>query len=467
LNKIDKLFNFTNYQSNIALISDTRELTYQDIESEFLKIKDIIDNRCLVFLVCTNSIESIISYISILKSGSVCMLVSDIELENLIDKYQPKFIFCPKESNFKGKITKEIYDYKIIRTNYDSSYEINDQLAILLTTSGSTGSPKFVKISYDNLISNTNSIISYLNMDSSHRAITTMPMNYTYGLSIINTHLSKGASLVITDASLMNRNFWNLLKEKKVTNFGGVPYIYEILKKLRFEQMELPHLKYMTQAGGKLKEDLVLDFHINCKNKGIEFIVMYGQTEATSRMSYLPSQNLPLKVGSIGIAIPNGTFYLQDDKGNKIEECFKSGELIYKGQNVSMGYSESFLDLTHNDINNGLLYTGDLAHVDEEGFYFIVGRKNRFIKIFGNRVNLDEIENIIKKLGYECACTGIDDKINIYLVDKVEGSSLLHQIMEMTTLHKSAFNNININIIPRNNAGKILYYKLEEQKGKA
>lgn len=461
-NKIDNLFDFTNYKNNIALISKDEEVTYSQIDEKALEIKEQIGNRSLVFLVCTNTIDSIISYIGILKSGAACLLVADMDISNLLDKYKPKYVFAPKEKELKGTVLKELDNYAITKTEFELEYELDEELAILLTTSGSTGSPKFVRIAYDNVIDNTNSITNYLKIDKSHRAITTMPMNYTYGLSIINTHLNKGASLVVTESSLMSREFWDLLKEKEVNNFGGVPYTYEILKRLRFEKMDLPSIRYITQAGGKLKKELVLDFHENCTKKNIEFIVMYGQTEATSRMSYLPSERLPLKAGSIGIAIPNGKFYLIDEDGNKIREPFKRGELIFEGKNVSLGYSIGFEDLNSGNDNNGLLHTGDLAQVDEDGFYFIVGRKKRFVKVFGNRVNLDELENMIKDYGYECACIGEDDSIIIHMVSEVDKLELLNKVMADTTLNKNAFKIEKIDEIPRNDSGKVLYYKLEE-----
>lgn len=462
MKEIEKLFNFSNYKNRVALISENEEVTYSQINEKASEIEKLIGDRCLVFLICTNTIDSIISYLSILKSGSACLLVADIDISELVEKYKPRFIFSPKEKKLSGRIVKELNSYSLIKTNYETSYKISENLAILLTTSGSTGSPKFVRISYDNIINNTNSITEYLKIDNSHKAITTMPMSYTYGLSIINTHLNKGASLVVTEASLLSREFWSLLKDKNVTNFGGVPYTYEILKKLRFERMELPSLKYITQAGGKLKKNLVLEFYENCIKKDINFIVMYGQTEATSRMSYLPSTNIPSKPGSIGIAIPNGKFHLIDESGHEIKESFQSGELIFEGKNVSLGYSISFDDLKNEDENKGLLHTGDLAHVDEDGFYFIVGRKKRFVKIYGNRVNLDEFENIIKEYGYSCACTGEDDNITIHMVDDVDTVELFNKIMKDTTLNKNAFTLCKIDEIPRSDSGKILYSKLKK-----
>ena len=196
--------------------------------------------------------------------------------------------------------------------------------------------------------------------------------------------------------SLIDKAFWVLLKTKEATTFGGVPYVYEMLKKLRFPRMDLPNLKILTQAGGKLSRELSEEFATICEQKGIRFLVMYGQAEAAPRMSYLPSEYAISKAGSIGIAIPGGEFWLVDDNGNVIPDSDTVGELIYKGDNVTMGYAASCEDLCKGDENGGVLKTGDMAKQDADGFYYIVGRKKRFLKLFGNRVNLDEVEQLIK-----------------------------------------------------------------------
>jgi long-chain acyl-CoA synthetase len=461
LNSINSIFSFEDHKNNIALVSSQREIKYDELDILSSKVKELLDNKSLVFLVCTNSIESIIAYIGILKSGAKCLLVADISIDGLLEKYKPHYIFAPKDKNIQGYSIKEFDEYTAYKTDYDIDYKINNELAILLTTSGSTGSPKFVRLSYDNIISNIESISQYLNIDSSHRAITTMPMNYSYGLSIINTHLANGASIVLTESSLMSKEFWTLIKEKKATNFGGVPYTYEMLKKLRFERVSLPDLKYITQAGGKLNKNLVLEFNEICQKKDINFIVMYGQTEATARMSYLPPESLDSKAGSIGIAIPNGKFSIKDENGCEIQDNDVSGELVYYGDNVSMGYSQSYYDLSEVDTNNGCLYTGDLAKRDTDEYFYIVGRKNRFAKIYGNRVNLDEFEQIVRSYGHECVCTSDDDKLDIFITDNtIDKNILFNHLMKDTGLNKSAFNLINIDAIPRNDSGKILYYKL-------
>ena len=281
------------------------------------------------------------------------------------------------------------------------------ELALLLSTSGTTGSPKLVRLSYENVNSNAAAVAQYLGLKQSDRAITSLPMNYSYGLSVINSHLIVGASLVLTEDSVIDNSFWKTFNDEKVTSFAGVPYSYELLSKIDFENFSLPSLKYMTQAGGRLSEGMIKYFGGIAKRQGFKFYVMYGQTEATARMSYLPPNKTLAYPSSIGIPIPGGKFELIDESNNIISEAGRTGELVYSGLNVMLGYAEKINDLFKNrEIE--FLKTGDLAKYDENGLYYIVGRKSRFLKIFGNRIGLDDVENVINASGYSVICGGTD-----------------------------------------------------------
>jgi acyl-CoA synthetase (AMP-forming)/AMP-acid ligase II len=233
-----------------------------------------------------------------------------------------------------------------------------------------------------------------------------------------------------------------------------------MLKKLRFEKMNLPSLKYITQAGGKLSIELSAEFADICADKGIEFYVMYGQTEATARMSYLPWEYANTKVGSIGVAIPGGKFWLEDENGNVIKKNDTIGELVYQGDNVTMGYAESCFDLQNDDENNGILRTGDLAKIDPDGFYYITGRNKRFLKMYGNRVNLDEIEELIRTAGYDCVCAGTDDNLKIYITEPDDKDRIVSYIAKHTGINRAGFSFVHINKIPRNSSGKVRYSAL-------
>lgn len=336
---------------------------------------------------------------------------------------------------------------------------MDDNLAILITTSGSTGSPKLVRLSYNNLVANTKSIVSYLDIKSDDRAITTLPMSYVYGLSIIQTHLDVGASIIVTEKNFFDRDFWSFFNKHEATNFGTVPYVYKMLDKLSFSKLDLPSLRYATQAGGRLGAELQTVIGKGLIEKGKKFIVMYGASEATARMSFVPDEKTIEKAGSIGVPIPGGRFELIDTDGSLVCENEKIGELVYYGQNVMLGYANSREDLILGDEMQGRLETGDLAKRDADGYYYIVGRKSRFIKIYGNRINLDEVEDLLATKGYEVACVGEDDHLKVYsTVCNID--DIASYISRKIGINRRAFNVIHIDAIPRNNSGKTLYSEL-------
>lgn len=464
------MWNFNDYSAKVALKDEYgNSLMYFELEQETQKLAAVIDDRCLVFCLCENSIGSIIGYTACINHNIVpAMLNAHLEkelLDNLLETYKPKFIWLPDEQIAEFEEMAVVYSawgYSLVLTNYGIKCDLHPELALLLTTSGSTGSPKFVRQSYKNITANTESIIEYLALDDTEKAITTLPMNYTYGLSIINTHLMAGATLLLTDKGLMQKEFWNFFKTEGATSFGGVPYTYEMLDKLRFSRMQLPSLRYMTQAGGKLIPELHKKFAEYAMASGKKFIVMYGQCEATARMGYLPPEKAVEKCGSMGVVIPRGKFTLIDADGNEITRANTSGELVYQGDNVTLGYAESMEDLSKGDERHGILYTGDMAQFDEDGYFYIVGRKKRFLKIYGNRVNLDEIDRLIKGKfdSIDCASAGTDDHMYIFVTDVEIAKSVKDFVVEKTRLNPAAFKTIIIDEIPKNDAGKILYNEL-------
>jgi len=456
------------YPHNTAVITNgSKQISYRDLIEVADNIGKQIRSRCLVFIVCKNCFESVAGYIGFLRAGAVQILIHDtidnVLWVNLLEAYKPEYIFLSTDislSSYNFNIVYSFDSYTLLKTNYEIDYTLHDDLALLLSTSGSTGSQKFVRQSYSNINSNAEAIAQYLEISSADRPITTMPMSYTYTLSIINSHLLEGSSIILTDATLMEKHFWETLRDNNATTFGGVPYIYEMLKKLHFEHMGLSNLKYITQAGGKLSIELSAEFVDICHDKGIEFFVMYGQTEATARMSYLPWEYARTKVGSIGIAIPGGKFWLEDENGNVIKKNDTIGELVYQGDNVTMGYAASCIDLHNGDENNGILHTGDLAMRDADGFYYITGRMKRFLKMYGNRVNLDEIEELIRTAGYDCVCSGTDDNLKIYITELDDKNEIVSYITKLTGINRAGLSFVYIDKIPRNESGKVRYSAL-------
>ena len=464
-----RIWDLSQFSENNALIDEYgRQMTYGQLDTEAKTLADAVGKRCLVFSLCRNEIGSVLGYTAFLNHGIVpVQLSAHLEeglLSNLLETYQPSFLWVPEDQTERFPGTKKAYSahgYVLLKTGYEKENALYDELALLITTSGSTGSPKFVRQSYTNILDNAQSIAEYLKLDSTERPITTLPMNYVYGLSIINSHFLVGATILLTDRTLMQKEFWSFLKEAEATSFGGVPYTYEMLDKLRFYRMQLPSLRTMTQAGGKITPELHAKFAKYAAENGKHFVVMYGAAEATSRMGWLPPEKSVEKNGSMGIPIPGGKFFLADANGNEIREPFTTGELIYEGKNVTLGYAECGADLIKGDERHGRLETGDMAQFDEDGYYYIVGRKKRFLKIYGNRVNLDEVDRIIKgEFEIEVASAGVDDHLYIFVTDEKMAEPVREFVIGKTKLNPAAFKTIVIDEIPKNDSGKTLYKEL-------
>lgn len=463
------IWNLNEHLGRTALVDESgAQMTYDDLLEEGSAIAEKINRRCLVFSLCRNEIGSVLGYTAFINNGIVPVLVNshldETLLDNLLRRYRPEYLWVPKDQTKQFSetvIVYEVHDYVLLKNKHSKDYPLYEELALLITTSGSTGSPKLVRQSYINVLENAKSIVEYLRLDSTERPITTLPMNYVYGLSIINSHLLVGATILLTDKGLMQKAFWDFFKQEEATSFGGVPYTYEMLDKLRFYRMKLPSLKTMTQAGGKLTTGLHEKFAKYADEQGKHFVVMYGAAEATSRMGYLPPERAVEKRGSMGIPIPGGRFYLIDDDGKTITEPFTTGELVYEGKNVTLGYAERGEDLIKGDERHGRLETGDMAQFDADGFYYIVGRKKRFLKIYGNRVNLDEVDRLIKsEYHIEVATAGVDDHMYIFITDEKLGDSIREFVTRKTKLNQAAFKVITIDDIPKNDSGKTCYSQL-------
>lgn len=466
-----KIWDLEKYRDHTALYDEYgNQMTYGQLNGEAERLAERIGKRCLVFSLCRNEIGSVLGYTAFINNGIVPVMVNsrleELLLRNLLQTYSPEYLWVPKDQagDFPGMTAAhEACGYVLLETGYEKKYPLYEELALLITTSGSTGSPKLVRQSYTNILDNASSIASYLKLDDTERPITTLPMNYVYGLSIINSHFLVGATLLLTDKGLMQKEFWNFFKEAGATSFGGVPYTYEMLDKLRFCRMKLPSLRTMTQAGGKITPELHEKFAAFAAEQGKNFVVMYGASEATSRMGYLPPEKAVEKKGSMGIPIPGGKFLLMDAEGKEITEPLTTGELVYEGKNVTLGYAEKGEDLILGDERHGRLETGDMAQFDQDGYYYIVGRKKRFLKIYGNRVNLDEIDRMIKgEFSIEVASAGVDDHLYIFVTEEKMTEKVRDFVVAKTKLNQAAFRVIAIDEIPKNDSGKTRYKELSK-----
>jgi long-chain acyl-CoA synthetase len=441
------LFNLKKFKNRRAVITESHKIyTYKDLDNLsnkfLLKIKK---SKKLIFLLGQNNIETLVGYIAFLKQNHSIVIIdykiNNLFLNNLIKKYKPSYIYCPKnlKQQIKYKFLFEFKNYHFLERVKETSIQIHKDLCLLMSTSGSTGSPKLVKLSYNNFIANTKSISKFLKIKKKDVSITSLPFSYVYGLSVINTHLFNGSSLVLTNSSITEKNFWNLIERYKVNNLSGVPYSYSILE--RFFCKGIPKsIKYTTQAGGKMNDHQIIRLLNIYKKNNIKLIQMYGAAEATARMSYLNYKFANKKIGSIGKPIPGGKFQIMNENGQIINQQKTKGELVYFGKNVFMGYSNSSKDLSLPDNSNGILKTGDIAYKDKDGFYYIVGRKNRYTKIFGIRINLSELENILYKKGVDTIMREFgENKIEIYFKNLKSHKNHINYLAKLTNLNKNVF----------------------------
>ena len=461
---MDNLSLLNNNTKRVCIIDDDgTKYSYKEINIRINNLKKFFKKKNLILIISSFSKDFIINYLSFLKYGQTQIIldenINQNYLNEIINKYNPKYIFLkssiiklPKKYNIQNK--NFINEYDIYKSQTTNEIKLNKNLAVLLSTSGSTGSYKFVKQSYENLHSNCKNISKYLKIKNSDCSVTNLPLNYSYGLSVINSHFIKGGSIYVTKKTILEKKFWENIYTYKITNLNGVPFFYEILKKINFEKFNLKYIKFFTQAGGALDKKLNKFFVEYCRKKQKKFIVMYGQTEATSRISYLNWKFSLSKLGSIGKAIPKGNLNI---KGNK-----NVGELIYRGKNVCHGYSESLKDLDYKNTNKDILFTGDIAKKDQDGFYYIIGRLSRNIKIYGFRINLDDLEKKLLSKNYFCACVGKNDLIKIFYTKKSQKNSLLSFLLNNFRFKKNYFKLIFLKKLPYSTNGKIQYSKLNE-----
>ena len=463
LKKSDKSESFQLLLNSDPITNGTR------IENMAARISECIPVRSLVLALVNNTLGSTIGLLAMLRAGIIPILIdaktSPKIINELLEKYHPAFLFTDQhqyqELNDSVSVIN-VEDFVFIKQRNWEHFEVNDKLAMLLTTSGSTGSSKFVRISYENIYENAQAISSFLEIDTETKTITTLPLHYSFGFSILSSYYYSGAKIVLTEKTLIDREFWRDIENFQVNSFSGVPYTFDLIFKLNLHTRYFDKIKTITQAGGALhsqtKEKLLQLTDLN-KSK---LYVMYGQTEATARMSYLDPVFAKAKSGSIGKAIPGGELFIADEEGNKIEKHSSTGELCYRGKNVSLGYAESYKDLHNGDENEGTLSTGDLGYMDKDGFYFITGRKKRFIKIAGHRINLDEIENLCGDDFGEIVAIEKNNKIILFVTSIEKQKIIKNKLSKELNLPESFFETALIKSIPRNKAGKILFSELEK-----
>jgi len=461
---------FNKYKNNIAIIDkEHSDLTYKQVLKESNKIKKKIKIKSLILIISENTLGSLLAYIFCIINNHVAIIIdSKTDKKNILKvfkNYEPNYIFLSKEIKtiFNKKCLEKysFFDQILLKNKINKKKKLNKNLSVLLSTSGSMGSIKFVKLSRNNLKINTDSIINYLKINNKDSAITNLPISYSYMISVINTHLEAGGSIIISKYSLIEKKFWKILKNSKVTSFNGVPYTYEMLIRIGIKNIKINSLKYLTQAGGKLEKNKLKEIINFCKKHNIKFFSMYGQTEASPRISYLKPEFSEKKIGSIGKGLSGNKIYIINDTGKKILEPYVEGEIICEGKNVFMGYSKNYNDLNRPNEKNYKLKTGDLGFFDKDGFFFITSRISRITKIFGNRIDLGDLESLMKQKGYKVVCLSDNKKIFIFIEKKYNKTNLINTISQITNLNISSFKLIKLKYFPRTSNNKVSYSELK------
>ncbi|WP_341953709.1 AMP-binding protein [Salinibacterium sp. TMP30] len=432
---------------HVALVTDDGELTYDDIRGRVEARRDELGStRRLVMIEAAMTVEPVITYLASLEAGHPVLLVepasttngqaSRARIESLVSRFDPDVIAVAEGDH-----------WGLNETRTGTRHELHPDLAMLATTSGSTGSPKVVRLSRENLLSNASAISQYLELDVADRAMTTLPLHYCYGLSVLNSHLFAGASVRLSSRSVLDSELWNDFEAAQATSFAGVPHTFELLEKTDFATRDLSSLRYITQAGGRLDPERARRFIQLGHHRGFDFITMYGQTEATARMAYVPSDLAETAIGTIGIPIPGGQFRIDAPAHSDV------GELVYTGPNVMMGYGEQPADLALG-ITSHELFTGDLARQRDDGLYEIVGRSNRFTKIFGLRIDLDHVEQLFESSGLDVKAVSSDGKLILLVTTAGQAAVVAEHAVSRWGLPSHVVEVHSIAEIPRTSSGK-------------
>lgn len=384
---------------------------------------DLPRERALVMLRCSLTIPSVAAYMALLADGHVPLLLESSLAQPLLDGlaelYRPDVILDPASGE------------RTVPT--DAPVALHSDLGLLLTTSGSTGSPKLVRLKTSGVVANAQAIAAYLGLDQNERPFLHLPMSYSYGMSIINSHLMAGASICLTQKSVMEPGYWEELRSHEATSIAGVPFHYMAIRRLGEKGLDIPSLKTLTQAGGRLDPKIIAFFADWAGRTGRRFFVMYGQTEAGPRIAYLPPEQTATAPEAIGVPVDGVTIDLLDDSGAPVT-AGEEGEMVVRGPSVMMGYALAAEDLARGDDLGGVLKTGDLAKRGEDGLLRITGRAARMLKIYGLRVNLEEIDRRLGDLGHSAIAFGTDDSLRILIEGEADAQRVREQVVELFSL---------------------------------
>jgi acyl-CoA synthetase (AMP-forming)/AMP-acid ligase II len=487
--------------NSLALLTLSEQSTFADLRAQSLTIANYLrrnggkkGQRAL--LIADSDSFWIAAYLGTMLAGLVSVplppALAEADLAYILRLTDPAFAFVGRRylAHCGGLLDRtHIASEHAVNSSYDGSESeralasglqtggsvpatSSDDLAALMFTSGSTGKPRGVMVSHGNIIANTDSIINYLQLTSADRIMSVLPFHYCFGASLLHTHLRAGGSIVVDSRFMYPEKVLQRMAETECTGFAGVPSHFQILlRKSNLARMSFPRLRYVQQAGGQLAPHFIRELHAALPGKQV--FIMYGQTEATARLSCLPPNLLDKKLGSVGKGIPGVKLAVQNEHGIPVLPG-ETGEIVAEGANVTLGYWRD-QEETARHFRHGRLYTGDLATVDEDGFIYIVDRAKDFLKCGGTRISCRTIENILleRRDVLEAAVIGIPDEVLgeaalAYLVPRERGACPNHeqlagycrQRMPLPAVPKDF---IAISSLPKNSSGKVMKAELRER----
>jgi hypothetical protein len=393
------------YAERPALFTAAGTLTYADLAGQVTAAREALGpTRRLVLVEAANRLPCLVTYLGALAGGHAVILVPAAAPEAtraLVESYDPDVVATSGPGG---------WDVRHRRTG--TRHRLHDELALLMGTSGSAGSPKLVRLSRANLASNAEAIAAALGIRGDDRAVTSLPMSYCYGLSVVHSHLQRGASLVLTELSVLDDAFWALAARHGVTSLAGVPHTFDLIDRIGRGATDLPSLRLVTQAGGRLAPERVRRYAELGRAEGWDFVVMYGQTEATARMACLPPLLAASRPEAVGLPIPGGGFRIDDGGADHEPGAPPAGEIVYTGPNVMLGYAHTPADLALGRTVTELR-TGDLGRIAPDGLLEITGRRSAIAKVFGIRVDLERLDADLAARGVTACSTGTDEHLDL------------------------------------------------------
>lgn len=442
-----------------ALFDDasTKWLSYGALRERIAKAAAALNaqSRGLVMCCPPRSIDGATAYLAAAEAGHAIALADPAapNLDAVAQTYAPEWIVAPEDIPFNGyeRADWSVGSLALWTRTAKTDSALHPDFYLMLLTSGSTGSAKGVRLSYANIASNTNAIVESYRLTDEVTALGHMPLSYSFGLSILQTQLAVGGRCALTEESMMSGPFWKLVREQDVALFPGVPYHYEMLMRLGLKRLKAPKLRIFLQAGGKMQVPLTRQILESVQQmEGGELFIMYGQTEASPRISCFPLHRYPEKIGSSGRALKGGKLEIIED------------EIVYTGPNVMMGPATTRADLATGDVMGGTLHTGDLGELDPDGFLTITGRKQRFAKLFGQRVALDDLERIASPVAFAVAVEHPEKAVLITLCDdETKLAEMKDRIVAQTKLPPAWVEIRSVAEIPHKPNGKIDYQYIQ------